>query len=84
MLMKIPTIIKGLFIALLVACLTHVVRTASSEVSDIIIGCIGLAIVSYLAVRYRTKSQRDAMLVANGLNHYRQHIHHKRLIKKTS
>lgn len=82
--MKTPSIIKGLIVALIVGLLTHVVRTASAEVTNTLIACAGLFLVILFTRKYRIDTERDARLIQNGLNHYREHIHHKRVIKKTS
>lgn len=82
--MKTTTPLLGVLVALVAAILIHVFRTASSEVSNIIIGCILIVPVGILGMKYRRQQVRDEQLRMNGLNHYREHIHHRKVIKKTS
>lgn len=82
--MKTNSTIVGVLVALIVGLLTYVVRTASPEVINSVLCVIGIAFVVFLRVKYSAKARRDEQLVSNGLNHYRHHIHGKRVIKKTS
>lgn len=82
--MKISTPFLGVLVALVAGLLIHVVRTASSEVISIVFGCIMIIPVGYLGVMYRRQSVRDEQLRMNGLNHYREHVHHRKVIRKTS
>jgi len=82
--MKTPSIIVGLLLALIIGLLLHVVRTAEPEVSNTMLGIVAIAIIAIVRVKYVRSAKRDEQLVANGLNHYRHHIHHRRIVKKTS
>lgn len=82
--MKTPSIIVGLLVALVLGILLQVVRTAEPEVSNSMLGIVAIAIIAIVRVKYIRSTKRDEQLVANGLNHYRHHIHHRKLIKKTS
>lgn len=82
--MKPNSTIVGLLVGLIGGILLHVVRTASPEVTNSVLCALGIAIVVFIRVKYSAKARRDEQLVANGLNHYRHHIHHRRVIKKTS
>lgn len=82
--MKTPLAIVGVLTALIVGLLVHVINTASTETINIVCGMIFIIPVGYLGIKYRIKAIRDERLVANGLNHYREHVHHRRLVKKTS
>jgi high-affinity K+ transport system ATPase subunit B len=82
--MKISTPFLGVLVALVVACLVHVTRTASSEVISIMYGTIMIIPVGLLGVKYRQQQVRDEQLRMKGLNHYREHVHHRKVIRKTS
>lgn len=82
--MKPNSTIVGLLIGLIGGLFVHVMNTSSSETRSIIIGSLLIIPTAYVGIKYRIKAVRDERLTRNGLNHYRQHIHHRRLIKKTS
>lgn len=83
--MKLNSTIVGLLIGLIGGLLVHAINTSSPEISNTIVSVLAIAIVVCLRINYyRKQSKRDEQLVANGMNHYRQFHHHRRLIKKTS
>jgi uncharacterized membrane protein HdeD (DUF308 family) len=82
--MKISTPFLGVLCALIAGLLVHVARTASNEVLSIVFGCIMIIPVGVIGVMYRRQQVRDEQLRLNGLNHYREHIHHRKVIRKTS
>lgn len=82
--MRKSSTITGVLVALIVGLLVHVINSASYEVKNALLAAILIVPVGYLGIRYRINAKRDERLVRNGLNHYRQHIHQRRLIKKTS
>lgn len=82
--MKISTPFLGVLVALIVGLLVHVARTASNEVISIVFGCIMIVPVGIMGMKYRQQQLRDERLQMNGLNHYREHVHHRKVIKKTS
>lgn len=82
--MKTTTPLLGVLVALVAAILIHVFRTASSEVSSIMIGCILVIPTGIIGVMYRREQVRNEQMQQRGLHHYRHHIHHRKVIKKTS
>lgn len=75
--MKIPTPILGVFIALIAGMLMLSINTASSEVRSIIIGAVLMLAVGTVGVYYRIKASRHER---NPL----PHLHHRKLIRRTS
>lgn len=82
--MKTPTPIKGVLVALIAGLLFHVYNTASYEVCSIVFGCVLAIGVGILGIRYRRASNRDEFMIRHGLQHYRTHIHNRKVVRKTS
>jgi len=76
--------IIGLILALVTGILMYTSMTSTNEVFAIVLACILIPPAIWMKVMQSKESQRSERLIRNGLNHYRHHVHHRRLIKKTS
>jgi hypothetical protein len=81
--MKNSTII-GLIVALVTGLLVHASRSLTNEHFAIFIGCLLFIPAVWLGRMRKIEESRTERLRQRGLNHYREHIHHRKLIKKTS
>jgi len=78
------TTIVGLIVALVCSVLVYTSMNSTNEVFAIVLCCILVPPAIWLKILQSKESQRSERLVRNGLNHYRSHVHHRRLVKKTS
>lgn len=78
------TTIIGLIVALVTGLMVHASRSLTNEEFAIFLGCILFVPAVYLGRMRKMESSRSEQLRQQGLNFYREHIHNRRLIKKTS
>jgi high-affinity Fe2+/Pb2+ permease len=78
------TTISGLIVALVTGILVYTSMNLNNEQFAIILGVLLFIPTVWLGRLRKIEESRTHRLTQNGLNHYRQHIHHRRLIKKTS
>jgi len=78
------TTIAGLIVALVTGLLVYTSMNLSNEQFAMFLGCLLFVPTVWLGRLRKAEETRSQRLAQNGLNHYREHVHHRRLIKKTS
>lgn len=82
--MKTTLSITGMLAILLIGVVMLSIAPMSQAAVNIIGCAMGILVVSFISIQYRKQSLKDAHMRRHGLNHYRHHVHHRRVIKKTS
>jgi high-affinity Fe2+/Pb2+ permease len=78
------TTISGLIVALVTGILVYASMNLTNEQFAIILGVLLFIPTVWLGRLRKLEESRSKRLVQNGLNHYREHVHNRRLVKKTS
>jgi small neutral amino acid transporter SnatA (MarC family) len=78
------TTIIGLVVALVTGLLVYTSMNLTNEQFAMFLGCVLFVPAVYLIRMRKIESSRTEQMIQQGLNHYRTHVHDRRLIKKTS